>query len=120
MARLAMPTVPNTAQLDYSMTQDYGNQIELTHEHELWGKPGAVRALYYQQHAFMGNYQSAVGIAQQNNSTPEITNTRLAAQSSWGYGLNFEQANIQSEKFRSKMRAWLQAKAPDALQYLDD
>jgi len=34
--------------------------------------------------------------------------------------LNFEQASIQSEKFRSKMRAWLKAKAPDALQYLDD
>jgi len=92
MARLAMPTIPNTAQLDYSMTQDYGNQIELTHEHELLGQPGAVRAIYYQQHAFMGNYQSAVGIAQQTNSTPDITNTRLAAQSSWGYGINFEQS----------------------------
>jgi len=59
-ARLAMPTIPNTAQLDYSMSQDYGNQIELTHEHELWGQPGAVRALYYQQHAYMGNYQNAI------------------------------------------------------------
>jgi high affinity Mn2+ porin len=92
MARLAMPTIPNTAQLDYSLTKDYGNQIELTHEHELWGKPGAVRALYYQQHAFMGNYQSAVSLAQQTNSTPDISSTRLAAQSSWGYGLNIEQS----------------------------
>ncbi len=91
-ARLAMPTIPNTAQLDYSMTKDYGNQIELTHEHELWGKPGAVRALYYQQHAFMGNYQNAVNQAQVSNSTPDITSVRQAAQTSWGYGLNIEQA----------------------------
>ena len=91
-ARLAMPTIPNTAQLDYSMSQDYGNQIELTHEHELWGKPGAVRALYYQQHAYMGNYQNAINQAQQTNSTPDVTGVRKAAQSSWGYGFNIEQA----------------------------
>ena len=91
-ARLAMPTIPNTAQLDYSMTRDYVNQVELTHEHELWGKPGAVRALYYQQHAYMGNYQSAVALGQQTSSTPDVSNTRLAAQNSWGYGINIEQA----------------------------
>jgi high affinity Mn2+ porin len=91
-ARLAMPTIPNTAQLDYSMTRDYANQVELTHEHELWGKPGAVRALYYQQHAYMGNYQSAVSLGQQTSSTPDVSNTRLAAQNSWGYGINIEQA----------------------------
>ena len=91
-ARLAMPTIPNTAQLDYSMSQDYGNQIELTHEHELWGKPGAVRALYYQQHAYMGNYQNAINQAQQTGGTPDVTGVRRGAQSSWGYGFNIEQA----------------------------
>jgi len=34
--------------------------------------------------------------------------------------LNLENAHIQSDKFRRKMRAWLEVKAPDALQYLDD
>jgi carbohydrate-selective porin OprB len=91
-AKLAMPTIPNTAQLDYSLTRDYTNQIELTHEHELWGQPGALRALYYQQHAYMGNYQNAINQAQQTNTAPDITNVRLSAQSSWGYGINFEQA----------------------------
>ena len=92
MARLAMPTIPNTAQLDYSLAQDYSNQIELTHEHNLWGQPGAIRALYYQQHAYMGNYQMAVAMGIASNSIPNISNTRLAAQSSWGYGVNFEQS----------------------------
>jgi hypothetical protein len=91
-ARLAMPTIPNTAQLDYSMSQDYGNQIELTHEHELLGRPGAIRALYYQQHAYMGNYQSAINQAQQTSVAQDVTGVRKAAQSSWGYGFNIEQA----------------------------
>lgn len=91
-AKLAMPTIPNTAQLDYSLTRDYANQVELTHEHELWGQPGAIRALYYQQHAYMGGYQNAINQGLQTNTTPDITNVRLAAQSSWGYGVNIEQA----------------------------
>ena len=34
-ARFAMPTEPNTLQLDYSMTQDYGNQVEITRAHTI-------------------------------------------------------------------------------------
>jgi len=92
-ARLAMPTVPNTAQLDYSLSKDYGNQVELTRSHELWGQPGAVRGLFYQQRAFMGNYQNAINQAQATNtSPPDVVNVRQAATNSWGYGFNVEQA----------------------------
>jgi len=91
-ARLAMPTVPNTAQLDYSLTKDYGNQVELTRSHELWGQPGAVRGLFYQQRAFMGTYQNANTLAQQTGTTPDVVNVRQNATNSWGYGLNLEQA----------------------------
>jgi high affinity Mn2+ porin len=92
-ARLAMPTVPNTAQLDYSLSKDYGNQVELTRSHELWGQPGAVRGLFYQQRAFMGNYQNAINQAQATNtSPPNVVDVRQAATNSWGYGLNLEQA----------------------------
>ena len=93
LARLAMPTVPNTAQLDYSLTKDYSNQVELTRSHELWGQPGAVRGLFYQQRAFMGNYQNAINQAQQTNTPPpDVFNVRQAGTNSWGYGLNAEQA----------------------------
>jgi hypothetical protein len=91
-ARLAMPTVPNTAQLDYSLTKDYTNQVELTRSHELWGQPGAVRGLFYQQRAFMGTYQNANTLAQQTGTTPDVINVRQNATNSWGYGLNLEQA----------------------------
>lgn len=92
IARLALPTIPNTEQLDYSLISDYTNQIELTHKHRLMGQPGALRFLVYQQHAYMGSYLNAINLAQQMNTLPDITSVRIASQSAWGYGLNFEQA----------------------------
>lgn len=92
LARLAMPTVPNTAQLDYSLTKDYSNQVELTRAHELWSQPGALRGLFYQQRAFMGSYQNANTLAQQTGTVPNVINVRQAATNSWGYGINAEQA----------------------------
>jgi high affinity Mn2+ porin len=88
-ARLALPTVPNTQTLDFTLKKDFTDQIEVTHQHELWSQPGAVRALYYQQFAFMGNYSNALAQAQ---PTPDISSVRQAAQRAWGYGLNMEQA----------------------------
>jgi hypothetical protein len=95
-ARLALPTVPNTAQLDYTLSKDYSNQVELTRTHAIYGRNGAVRGLFFQQRAFMGTYQNALNLAQQNNTTPpNIVNVRQAATNSWGYGVNFDQALSQ-------------------------
>jgi len=91
-ARLAMPTSPNTLQLDYSLAKDYTNQIELTRSHEAWGQPGAIRALVYQQYAYMANYQNALNLAQATGTTPDIYSVRQPGQTSWGYGFNLEQA----------------------------
>jgi high affinity Mn2+ porin len=91
-ARLALPTIPNTQTLDLTLKDDYIDQIELTHQHEFLGQPGAVRALYYKQHAFMGNYGQANALAQLSNSIADITSVRQSAQRTWGYGLNLEQA----------------------------
>ena len=92
VARLAVPTIPNTEQLDYSLTSDYTNQIELTHEHNILGQRGAIRALIYQQHALMGTYQDALNVAQQTNTTPDVFSVRKTGQESLGYGINLEQA----------------------------
>jgi hypothetical protein len=91
-ARLALPTSPNILQLDYTLSKDYTNQIELTHQHQLWGQPGAIRGLIYQQYAYMATYQDALNLAQSTNSTPDILAAREAGQRSWGYGFNLEQA----------------------------
>jgi len=87
-ARLALPTVPNTQTLDFSLSRDYADQIEITHQHEISGNPGALRVLYYKQFAYMGNYQNTILQAQQ---IPDVTSVRKNAQRTWGYGLNLEQ-----------------------------
>ncbi len=91
-ARFAMPTEPNTMQLDYSMTQDYGNQVEITRAHTIGDQVGKIRALWFQTHAYMANYQNAINLAYKTNTVPSIYNARQANQTSWGYGLNAEQA----------------------------
>jgi hypothetical protein len=90
-ARLALPYVPNTQKLDYSLRSDYIDQLELTHHHAWWGQDGAVRALVYQQSAYMGNYDLANQQAALTNAVPNIALARKAHSTSWGYGFNFEQ-----------------------------
>jgi hypothetical protein len=91
-ARLAMPKVPNTADLDYSLSENYGDQVELTREHNLYEQPGAIRLLYFRANAFMSNYRDSINLGIQTSTTPDILNTRLANQKLWGYGINLEQA----------------------------
>ena len=91
-ARLAMPKVPNTMDLDYSLQTNYGDQIELSHQHSLLGKPGVVRLLYFRTNAFMSTYRDAIDLGVRTNTTPDIFSTRYGNQNLWGYGLNFEQA----------------------------
>lgn len=89
IARLALPSIPNTSLLDHSLSHNYGDQIEVTHTHQLNQQPGAIRVLYYEQRAFMGTYQDALT---QNSSSPDLTAVRKDGTKSWGYGLNIEQA----------------------------
>ena len=91
-ARLALPTVPNTANLDYTLHKDFIDQIELTHQHTIAGQSGALRALYYQQYAYMARFENAMALGLQNHTTPDMTSVRQSAQRAWGYGLNMEQA----------------------------
>lgn len=91
-ARFAMPTVPNTMQLDYSLTNDFGNQLEVTRSHSIGGQPGAIRLLVFQQKANMATYQNAIEFGQLTNTTPNLLDVRMQGTRSWGYGVNFEQA----------------------------
>ena len=93
--RLALPVVPNTETLDFRLRSNYVDQMELSHLHELLGQPGAVRVLWYQQIAYMGNYQQALiqnAAASPPSGVPEVVATRQAGQKSRGYGINAEQA----------------------------
>ena len=91
-ARLALPTVPNTPQLDFSLSKDFADQIELTHRHSLGEQPGAIRLLWYRQNAFMASYQDAINSRINNAQVPDILENRKNANTSHGYGVNFEQS----------------------------
>lgn len=91
-ARLAMPHTPNVLQLDYQLTQQYGDQLEITHKHEISGMSGALRFLAFQNRGVMATYQDAIALGQATNTTPNIFSVRTGEQTKHGYALNWEQA----------------------------
>jgi hypothetical protein len=92
MARLAMAQSPNTLALDHQLTQQYGDQIEITHQHRLNEQAGTLRVLAFQNRGLMATYRDAINFGQQTNTTPDIFNVRNGYQTKWGYGINGEQA----------------------------
>jgi len=91
-ARLALPSIPNTSDLDLTLRKNFGQQIEISRRHEINGQSGAVRALIYSQQAYMAQFDHAILIGQQRQQTPDLTVARINETKSWGYGLNAEQA----------------------------
>lgn len=90
-ARLALPAIPNTSDLDLTLRKNFGQQIEISRLHEINGQAGAIRALIYSQRAYMAQYSNAISIGRQRQQTPDLTVARIGGTRSWGYGLNAEQ-----------------------------
>jgi len=91
-SRLAMPKTPNALNLDYDLTQQYGDTAEVTHQHVVFNQPGKIRALVFQNRGIMATYTNAVNFGQQTNTVPNIYNVRNGYQTKWGYAINAEQA----------------------------
>ncbi len=93
-AHLALPTSPNTLQLDYSLKNDYGDQVEITHQHRLFDQPGKIRVLVFQNYGLMANYRDAINQAIQagNGNPPNILTARYGPQRKYGYLINVEQS----------------------------
>lgn len=93
LARLAMPKTPNGMALDYQLTKQYGDQIEVEREHNIFGQDGALRVLFFQNRGILATFNDAVNQAQQTNVyPPNILTSRNGYQKKWGYVLNAEQA----------------------------
>jgi len=60
VGRLAPPLNPNSLPLTFQLDQFYGDQIEIEHNHKLFGRPGAVRVLGYHNRESMGRFDDAV------------------------------------------------------------
>jgi high affinity Mn2+ porin len=60
LGRFIGPRDPNQLQLNYSIMNFHGDQIELEHKHELYGQPGKVRVLAYRNVFNQGRWDDAI------------------------------------------------------------
>jgi hypothetical protein len=89
---LLMPTVANGIDYDTDIAHARGEQLELEIDDCIHGHPGVIRVLGYLNHAKMGNYDESIAEYRQGIvDTPDITATRLAGRTKYGFGFNMEQ-----------------------------
>ncbi len=62
--RLAPPLHPNVLPLTFRFDAYYGDQVEIEHRHDLFGKAGAVRLLAYRNRENMGRFDDAIAAYQ--------------------------------------------------------
>jgi high affinity Mn2+ porin len=60
IGRITPPKNPNQLAIDFRIWKYYGDQVEIAHDHRLFGLPGAVRVLGYRNHVFTGSFDEAV------------------------------------------------------------
>ncbi|MEC5215537.1 high affinity Mn2+ porin [Actimicrobium sp. GrIS 1.19] len=93
--RFLQPAESNGLPLDHRIFRHYGDQIEVTHNHTLAGRPGVLRLLAFHNRASMGGFQDALDLATASGSVPAVAQVRRE-RSKHGVGVNVEQAITQS------------------------
>jgi high affinity Mn2+ porin len=60
IGRITPPVNPNVLAIDFRLWKFYGDEVELEHDHLLFGKPGAVRLLGYRNRVDTGRFDDAI------------------------------------------------------------
>lgn len=68
LGRITPPQRPNQLQVDFRLDKYYGDQIELEHDHVLFGQAGAVRILGYRNNVETGRFDDAITAFQSDPS----------------------------------------------------
>jgi high affinity Mn2+ porin len=58
------PKNPNQLPIDFRFWQYFGDQLEIEHDHTLFGQPGAVRVLGYRNRVHSGSFDDAIAAFQ--------------------------------------------------------
>jgi high affinity Mn2+ porin len=66
VARAAAPKEPNQLPIDFQIDKYYGDQVEIEHDHHLFGQDGAVRVLAYRNQENMGKFSDAIAAYEHN------------------------------------------------------
>ncbi len=88
--RFVVPRESNGLQLNYSIMNFHGDEVEIEHAHELGGQPGKVRLLAFRNVELMGSFQDALDYAAAHGGAPDVGNVRRP-NVKHGYGVNLEQ-----------------------------
>jgi high affinity Mn2+ porin len=62
------PRNPNQLPIDFRFWQYFGDQLEIEHDHMLFGLPGAVRLLGYRNRVHSGSFDDAIAIFQADST----------------------------------------------------
>jgi carbohydrate-selective porin OprB len=89
--RFIGPRESNGPQLNYSIKNYYGDNIEVDYGYALAGQPGKIRLLGWRNRFRMGSYQDAIDLGAASATTPNIGLTR-EPRTKVGFGLNLEQS----------------------------
>lgn len=76
VGRFMEPRVSNGLQLNFSIANFHGDQIEVEHSHDLGGLSGKIRALAFRNVALMGRFDDALVYAAQSGGRPDVGNVR--------------------------------------------
>ena len=91
-AEALMPKVANGIDLVWKPWQAHAENFEYELRHgALPGKAGVVRLLAYTNSANMGIYRDQILLAEQTDTTPDITAHPWQITRKYGFGINFEQ-----------------------------
>ena len=80
VGRFAPPANPNAYPLDLRLWKYFGDQLEVEHDHSLFGRRGAVRLQAYRNYEVVGRFDEAVTTLQQDPTK------NAASCSSYNYG----------------------------------
>ncbi len=80
IGRITPPQEPNQLATDFRIWEYYGDQLELEHDHKVFGQSGAVRILGYRNHVFTGSFADAIAAFEAN------PHENAAACTSFNYG----------------------------------
>jgi high affinity Mn2+ porin len=66
IGRITPPQNPNGLPIDFRLWDTYGDQLELEHDHVLFGQQGAVRLLGYHNRVYAGSFSDAIAALEAN------------------------------------------------------
>lgn len=84
-----MPKTANGNSMNYHVGSSNSLTLEYTHHHWLVGRNGKIRVLGFYTTTGMGKYAESI---RQSPEAPDITTTRMAGRTKYGFAINAEQS----------------------------